>query len=101
MKKKLASINGKLEEPTSLSEIITGKRYNKYQKYPTKEVYKAALFVMTHMELAEEMLRLGETAKSEKSFMRTRLLEMYDRAMKPRTVTQPEISTQTLEDLLG
>lgn len=101
MKKNLKSINGRISEITTLDEIVNGKKQSKYTKYPTKEEYKSALFSMNHIELAEEMLRLGETAKSEKSFMRTRLLELYDRSLKPRTVTIPKTSRKDLSDLIN
>lgn len=101
MKKKLQSVTGRTQEVQSLDEIITGRKANKFAKYPTREGYKEKIYEMSHIELAEEMLRLGETAKSEKSFMRTRLLEMYDRAQKPRKVTLPVISSKNLEDIIG
>lgn len=100
MKKKLQSVTGKVEKPQSLDEIITGRKGNKFSRYPSREAYKTRVEEMGHIELAEEMLRLGETAKSEKSFMRTRLLEIYDRALKPRKVTLPAQSSQNLEDLI-
>lgn len=105
MKKKLKVVTGKNEvvenKHMDLSEIITGRKSSKFGKYANREAYKKALYDMTHIELCEEIMRLGETASSEKEFCRNKCLAIYDRAQKPRITTIPLVSSSSLEDIIN
>jgi hypothetical protein len=104
MKKKLKVITGKdeivEEAPKSLSEIITGKKATKFSKYASREDYRKALYNMNHIELCEEVMRLGESASTEKETCRNKCLIIYDRMQKPRKISNPSSSSRRLEDII-
>jgi len=102
-KNKVVSITGKEDkevEAKDLNEVISGKKANKFSKYPTKEIYKKALYEMTHIELCDELMRLGHHASCEKEFCRNKCLALYEAAQKPRTVTYPAQKNVSLEDII-
>lgn len=100
MKKKIQMVTGKVEEVKDLGEIITGRKANKFAKYPTRKQYEDTLWGMTHVELCEEIMRLGETASCEKSICRKRCLDLWDRAQKPRKITLPDQRSENLDDII-
>lgn len=99
MKKKLQVVTGK-SEVKDLEEIIYGRKASKFKKFSTKEEYKKFLFDLSHVELCEEAMRLGQTPSSEKGVMRNRLLDFYDRYHNPRKLTHPEQKSKNLEDII-
>lgn len=100
MKKKNLVVTGKVGVGFPLTELITGKKANKFSKYASREEYRAALFRMNHVELYEEVIRLGEAPSAEKEFCRNKCLAIFDSAQKPRNVYYQAESKQTLEDIL-
>lgn len=99
--KKLKVVTGKQEEvQKDLSEIITGKKLNKFAKFATREAYRTYLFSLNHIDLLQEMTKLGIAPSMEKEFCRNRCLDAYDRAQKPRRVTQIDQKIGSLEEIV-
>lgn len=104
MRNKMKSINGKVGKGTEikdLAEIITGRKANKFSKYENREEYRATLFRMSHVELCDELMRIGETPSVESSTCRERCLNIFDRVQKPRTISYPKQSSKTLEEIVA
>lgn len=103
--KKMKMVTGKLEqggtEDRDLTEIISGAKASKFGKYKSHDDYKNALFRMSHIEICEEVMRVGETPSSLQETCRKKCLDAYDRAQKPRKVTHAEPQqSQNLEDII-
>ena len=103
--KKMKMVTGKLEQAEvadrDLTEIISGVKLSKFGRYKNRKDYEDALYAMTHIEICEEVLRVGETPSSIKETCRKKCLDSYDRALKPRKVTHSDsVQVQSLEDII-
>jgi hypothetical protein len=94
-------VTGEVEtENRDLSEILTGRKANKFAKYASRAAYRSALFDMSHIEIMEEALRIGVAPSSEKEFCRNHCLSAWDGAHKNRKVTLAGEGKQTLDSIL-
>lgn len=105
--KKMKMVTGKLDEVKSekevkdLNEIIYGAKASKFGKWKTAKDYENELYGMTHIELCEEVMRVGETPSSIKETCRKKCLDAYERSSKPRKITHPEDNHVTsLEEII-
>lgn len=99
--RKIKMVTGEVEtENRDLSEILTGRKANKFAKYTNRAVYRSALFGMSHIEIMQEALRVGVAPSSEKEFCRNHCLAAWDNAHKNRKVTLAGEQRGTLESIL-
>lgn len=99
--KKNIEVTGKVDKCQDLLEIISGKRESRFSKWNTKESYKAHLYDLTHVELVEEVMRVGATPSCEKEICRNRCLDAYHRYKNPRGISLPTSSNKKLEDIIN
>ncbi len=102
MKKKNQIITGKedINGGKSLSEIITGRKVNKFPKHADRNEYQAFLSKLDHHGLCEELQRLSQAPSCSKEFCRNKCLAIWDASQRPSVSSQLDQPRGTLAEIL-
>ena len=90
-------------EPTvekDLVELMGEKRQSKFGKYPTREEYRKFLYSLGHIEICEELMRLGSYPSTSKTSCVERCMAAYDRAKLPRKNQPEHFPQRELQDII-
>lgn len=101
--KKTKMVHGKVEtevEIKSLEDILGVAKVTKFKGYKNREAYESALLDMSHRELCDEALRVGETPSAVRDLCRNKCLAAWDKQKKVYKHTVPENSKKSLDDII-